>query len=296
MIIRFNEIPDLGLDGARSPRYIETLPRRGYRFIAPVEQMSIIPPRPAVLPFDNLNRDPEQDFFGDAVANALTTELGNVSTLRVICRQSVLHLKGTRKTLPEIACDLRANVVVEGSVLVTGDGIRITSQLVQAMPEQHLWAKAYVCQVSDLLTVGGQVARDIADAVRVTLTSAEVGRLSRQRPVDPETHVAYLKARHHLGQYSREGFHKGLEYVHMALEKDPTHAPAHAHMTLCYPLLGFWGHLPGPEAYPRAKKAALKATALDDALSVAHWVLGWSGGCRIGTWQGARQRLSAPLT
>ena len=187
-------------DGARDPRYIETLHRRGYRFIAPVEQVRGIPPRLAVLPFDNLNHDPEQDFFGDAVADALITELGNVSTLRVISRQSVLHLKGSRRTLPEIARELKADVVVEGSVLVTGDGIRITAQLVQAVPEQHLWAKAYACRVGDILTVEGQVARDIAEAVQVTLTTAEVGRLSRQRPVDPEAHVAYLKARHHLGQ------------------------------------------------------------------------------------------------
>jgi TolB-like protein/tetratricopeptide (TPR) repeat protein len=228
-----------------------------------------------VLPFENLNHDPEQDFYGDAVADALITELGNVSALRVISRQSVLHLRGSRKMLPEIARDLKADVIVEGSVLVTGDGIRITAQLVQAIPEQHLWAKAYACQVGDMLTVGGQVARDLAEAVQVTLTTAEIARLSRQRPVDPEGHIAYLKARHHRAQGSREGFQKGLQYLHLALEKDPTHAPAYAHMALCYSLLGFWGHLPGPEAYPRAKKAALNAIALDNDLSVAHGVLGW---------------------
>ncbi len=262
-------------DDARAPVYIETVPRRGYRFLASVEPVRTAPLTLAVLPFENLTHDPEQDFFGDAVADALTTELGNVSTLRVISRQSVLHLKGSRKTLPEIARELKADVVVEGSVLVAGNGIRITAQLVQAMPEQHLWAKAYACQMGDILTMEGQVARDIAEAVAVTLTAAEVGRLSRQRPVDPEAHVAYLKARHHLGQYSREGFQKGLQHLHLALEKDPTHAPAYAYMALCYSLLGFWGHLPGPEAYPRAKKAALKAIELDDALSAAHWVLGW---------------------
>jgi len=270
-----NRLRDALREGPRSPRYIETLHRRGYRFIAPVEQVRIIPPRLAVLPFENLSREPAHDFFADGVTDALITELGSVAALRVISRQSVLHLKGSRKTLSEIARDLKADVVVEGSVHAAGDSIRITAQLVQAIPEQHLWAKAYACQVGDILTMEGQVARDIADAVQVTLTVSEVGRLSRQRPVDPEAHIAYLKARHHLGQYSREGFQKGLQYLHLALEKDPTHAPAYAHMALCYSLLGFWGHLPGPQAYPRAKKAALKAIALDDALSLAHWVLGW---------------------
>ncbi len=270
-----NRLRDALGDGAHNPRYIETLHQRGYRFIAPVEQVLIVPPRLAVMPFENLNHSPEQDFYGDAVADALTTELGNVSTLRVISRQSVLHLKGTRKTLREIAYDLNADLVVEGCVFLDGDSIRITAQLVQTMPEQHLWSKAYSCRMGDILTMEGQVARDIAEAAQVTLSTAEVGRLSRQRPVDLEAHVAYLKARHYLGQYSHDGFHKGLQYLHLALEKDPTHGPAYTQMALCYSLLGFWGHLPGPEAYPRAKKAALKAIALDDALSVAHWVLGW---------------------
>ncbi len=263
------------LDGACNPKYIETLHHRGYRFIAPVEQVLIVPPRLAVLPFENLNRSPEQDFFGDAVADALTTELGNVSTLRVISRQSVLHLKGTRKTLPEIACDLNADLVVEGCVLVDGECIRITAQLVQTMPEQHLWCKVYICQMRDILTVGGQVARDIAEAAQVTMSTGEVGRLSRKRPVNPEAHVAYLKARHYSGQNSRDGFYKSLQCLHLALEKDPTHAPAYAHMAACYSLLGFWGHLPGPEVYPRAKKAALRAIAGDGALSVGHLALGW---------------------
>jgi TolB-like protein len=262
-------------DGAHNPRYIETLHRRGYRFIAPVEQVLVIPPRLAVLPFENLNRSPEQEFFGDAVADGLTTELGNVSTLRVISRQSVLHLKGTLKTLPEIAQELKVDLIVEGCVVVNGDSVRITAQLMQTMPEQHLWSKAYSCRMRDILTAEGQIARDIAAAAQVTLSTAEIGRLSRQRPVDPEAHVAYLKARHHLGQYSRDGFHKGLQYIHLALEKDPTHARAYAQMAHCYSLLGFWGHLPGAEAYPRAKRAALKAIELDDTLSMAHWVLGW---------------------
>ncbi len=262
-------------DAARAPVYIETMPRRGYRFLANIEPVRTEPLTLAVLPFENLSHDPEQEFLGDAVADALTTELGNVSTLRVISRQSVLHLKGSRKTLPEIARDLKADVIVEGSVLVTGDGIRIAAQLVEAVPEQHLWAKGYAGQMGDLLTLGGRVAREIAEAIQVTLTAAEVGRLSRPRPVHPEAHVAYLKARHHLGHNDREGFRRGLQYLQIALEKDPTHAPAYAHMALCYSLLGFWGHMPGPEAYPRAKKAVENAIALDDALSVAHWVSGW---------------------
>lgn len=261
-------------DAARTPRYIETLPHRGYRFIAPVESVLTILPRLAVLPFANLNPNPEQDFFGDAVTDGLITELGNVSTLRVISRQSVLHLKDTRKTLPEIARELKVDLVIEGCVHVNGENIQITAQLVQTTPEQHLWSKAYSSRMGDILTVEGQVARDVAEAAQATLSTAEIGRLSRRRPVDPDAQVAYLKARHHLGKISHDGLHQGLQYLHMALEKDPTHAPAYAQMAVCYSFLGFWGHLPGAQAYPRAKKAAVTAIALDDALSVAHSALG----------------------
>jgi len=270
-----NRLRDALCDGARHPRYIETLPRRGYRFIAPVEQVHTARRTLAVLPFENLNHDPEQDFFADAVFDALTTELGNVSSLRVISRQSVLHLKGTRKTVPEIARDLKADVVVEGSVLLAGGSLQITARLVQAAPEQHLWAKAYACEMGDILTIQGRVARDIALAVQVTLSAGEEVRLSRPRPVHLEAHLDYLKARHLMDQNSRDGFQKGFQCLQTALAKDPSHALAHSHLAECYSLLGFWGHMPISEAYPRAKELASRAVALDDGLSCAHSILGW---------------------
>jgi TolB-like protein/tetratricopeptide (TPR) repeat protein len=262
-------------DDARAPVYIQTVPRRGYRFLARVEPVRTAPLTVAVLPFESLSHDAEQEYLGDAVADALTTELGSVSTLRVISRQSVLHLKGSRKTLPEIAGELKADVIVEGSVLVGGDGTRITAQLVQATPEQHLWAKAYSCQIGDLLTVEGQVVRDMARAVELTLSPAETALLSRPRPADPQAQIAYLKARHYMDQNSREGFQKSFQYLQTALERDPSHAPALARLAEYYSLLGFWGHLPIGEAYPRARELALRATVLDSGLSIAHWVLGW---------------------
>jgi tetratricopeptide (TPR) repeat protein len=198
-----------------------------------------------------------------------------VSTLRVISRQSVLHLKGSRKTIPEIARELKADVVVEGSVLVTGNRVRITAQIVQTMPEQHLWAKAYACEMGDILTVEGQAVQDMALAVQVTLSPSEKAQLSRPRPVDPQAQIAYLKARHHMDQNSREGFQRSFEYLQMALKRDPSHAPALARLAEYYSLLGFWGHMPSSEAYSRAKELALRATVLDGSLSIAHWVLGW---------------------
>lgn len=270
-----NRLRDVLRDRARNPRYIETLHHRGYRFIAPVEQIPIGPARLAVLPFENLNRQSSQDFFADAVTDALITELGNVSALRVISRQSVLHLKGSRRTVPEIARELGVDAVVEGSVAHAAGRIRATAQLIQAEPEQHLWARAYECEVADLLTTGAHTAKAIAEAIQVALTSGEAARLSRPQPIHPEAHLAYLKARHHIGIWTGENLKKALEYLRSALQKDPTYAPALAHLADCYSGLGFWGHMPFQEAFIRGKDAALKALALDDALSAAHWAFAW---------------------
>ena len=263
-------------DSTTKPRFIETLPRLGYRFIAAVEADRAAQPTLAVLPFENLNHDSEQDFFADGVADALTTALGNVSTLRVISRQSVLHLRGTRRTVAEIARELKTDAIVEGSVLQAGSRVRITAQLVQVAPERHLWAKGYECEMGDVLTIQGLVAQAIAEAVQVALTPAEKQRLGRPRPVDPEAHLAYLRGRHHMGQWSRESFERALAYFRSALEKDPAHALAYAHMADCYAMLGYWGHLPFRDAYLKSKEAALKALALDETLSTAHWAFAWA--------------------
>ena len=231
-------------DSTVKPKFIETLPQLGYRFIAHVEAPPCAPPTLAVLPFENLNRDPEQDIFADGVADALTTALGSISTLRVISRQSVVHLKGTQRTVPEIARELKTDFVVEGSVLQASGRVRITAQLVQVAPERHLWAKAYECEMGDILTIQGQVSMAIAEAVKVVLTPAEKARLVQPRPVDAEAHLAYLKGLHHMGQWSRESFEKALAHFQSAVERDPSHALAYAYMADCHGMLGNWGIAP----------------------------------------------------
>lgn len=263
-------------DSSARPRFFETLPQLGYRWIAGVEPRASPPRTLAVLPFVNLNHDPEQDFLADGVADSLTTALGNIVTLRVISRQSVRHLKDTERTIPEIARELNVDVVVEGSVLRADRRIRITAQLVQVAPERHLWAKAYDCELGDILTLQGQVALAIAEAVKVVLTPAEKGRLERSRPVQPDANLAYLRGLHHMGQWSRESFEKALHCFRSAVETDPAHALAYAHMADCYGMLGNWGHRPFVEAFQSAKQAATQALALDDTLSTAHWAYAWA--------------------
>ena len=263
-------------DRASSPRFIETLPRRGYRFIAPVERHgSASLPTVAVLPFENLNHDPAVEYFTDGVTDAIITELAKLKALRVISRQSVLRLKGTDRPLCDIARELDVSGVVEGSALHDGARARLTAQLILLDPERHVWAESFECDMREILETERRVARAVAHGVEAALAPSERAALDAPALVHPEAHEAYLKARHHGDAWSREGFEKSLHYLHCALSFDPEHAPAHAQLAWTLSRLGYWGHVPVDQAFPSAREAALRALALDERLSSAHEALGW---------------------
>jgi TolB-like protein len=270
-------------DSADHPRFIETLAKRGYRFMARVEPCErLAEPRLAVLIFENLNRDPDQDYFAEGISDALITELGSVSSLRVISRQSVLRFKDTKKSLTEIARELKVDALLEGCALHSDKRVRVSAQLVRAEPEQHLWAQSYECELGDVLAVQGRIAHSVAEAVEAALTPKDVARLARPRPVNSQAHLAYLKARHHWGTWTKEGIEKALRHLDEAIQADPEFAPAYSMLSYCMTVLGFWGHVSQKEAYGKAQGAALRALALDDllcdahtALGVAHWFGEW---------------------
>jgi TolB-like protein len=262
-------------DSAVKPAIIETIRKRGYRLIAAVSGLLPAPrARLAVLPFENLNRDAELDFFAAGVADALTTELGNIASLQVISRQSVLAVARSGTALPEIARRLRVDAVLEGSALQAGERVRITAQLVRTEPERHVWAQSYVADMKDILELQGRVARAVAEAVEAALTPSEVARLSRPRPIHPEAQLAYLKARYHAARWDREGLEKGLAFAQKALQIDPSCAPAYVLVGYGLTVLGYWCHLPVEVAYPRAREAASRAIQLDGSLGEAHAILG----------------------
>src|SRR5947208_12805772 len=164
-------------DVAETPRYIETLPRRGYRFIGITEYprhgtaSSIL--SLAVLPLENLSRDPEQEYFADGLTEALITDLAQISALRVPSRTSVMRYKGTSKPVPQIAHELQVDAVVGGSILRAGDRVRITAHLIQGADDRHLWADTYERDLRDVLSLQNQVAQAIADQIKVKLTPEE---------------------------------------------------------------------------------------------------------------------------
>ncbi len=265
-------------DKAQAPRYVETLPGRGYRFIAPVRRdRSFAEPTVAVLPFANLNRDPAKDYFADGVTDALITELARIPAVRVISRQSVLHLKGSSWKMEEIARDLGVDGVVEGAVLHEGRRARLTAQLILTEPERHVWAQSYDCDMSAVLTTQREVARAVAGCVNAALRPAGVVLPPQlgARPVAPEVAEAYLNARTEFEKMSAEGIGNALQYFREMTLKAPDFAPGLTWYSACLFMLGYWGHAPSSEVYPSAKHLALQALAIDDSLSRAHLVLAW---------------------
>jgi TolB-like protein/Tfp pilus assembly protein PilF len=275
-----NCIRDALDDTAQSPRYIETLPRRGYRFIAPIErQRPFAEPTLAVLPFANLNGDPAREYFADGITDALITELARIKALRVISRQSVLHLKGSSRKVDEIALELRVDGIVEGAVLHEGNRVRVTAQLILLEPERHAWAESYDCDMAAVLTTQREAARAIAACVAFALRpEAAIARTAVPAGPEssgwtPEIIETYLKALSELGKMNAEGLEKSLQYYRELTTKAPDFALGLAGHASCLFALGWWGHAPAREVYPSAKAMLSKAIALDDNLSAAHMML-----------------------
>jgi TolB-like protein/Tfp pilus assembly protein PilF len=249
----------------------------------------------AVLPLTNLSGDPAQDYFADGMTEELIAQLGQIEALRVISRTSVMLYKGVKKPLPQIARELNVDAVIEGSVLRSGNRVRITAQLIQAATDKHLWARSYERDLNDVLALQSEVAGAIANEIQIKVTSQEQARLASARPVNPEAHEAYLKGRYYWNLRSIEGAKKGLEYFQQAIEKDPGYALAYTGLADCYILLGAYGSMPRKEGYARAKEAALKALELDETLGEAHASLGAAKIDYDWDWVGAEKELKRAI-
>jgi TolB-like protein/DNA-binding winged helix-turn-helix (wHTH) protein/Tfp pilus assembly protein PilF len=348
-VMRLREV--LG-DSSDSPCFIETLPRRGYRFIAPVEELGaaareaherevsnghpaktarppeeIVPPRLTspggvsgnywlalprililslalllgvivltgitahyrngviaskdkaktptslvVLPLENLSGDKEQDFFADGMTDDLIANLAKIRSLRVISRSTAMAYKGARKPLSEIARELNVDAVVEGTVLRSGDRVRITAELVQVSTDRHLWADTYESQIGDVLALQNRVSSAIVDEIRINLTPEEKERLAKNPAVSPQAYENYLKGRYYWNKRSDEGLTKAISYFEEATREDPQYALAYAGLADAYAIIGakIFGTMPASAAAPKAKAAALQALQLDTTLAEAH--------------------------
>ncbi len=324
-------------DSAEKPRFVETLPRRGYRFIAPVEQppdsartslpadsAAVIGPpaasaaeqpptarlRPgrvalalvglsaavaialawnvgglrqrllgktgppkiqsiAVLPLENLTGDPAQEYFVDGMTDALTTELAQTASIRVISRTSAMQYKGKYKPLPEIARELNVDAVVEGSVVRSGNRVRINAQLIQAAADRHLWAASYERELSDILALQGEISRAIASQVEAKVLPERQAHLASLRQVNPEAYEAYLRGMAYMETENERENEAAIVFLERATTLDPNFALAHARLARAY-LWRYFVWDPGKVWTERASRSVGKAISLDPKLADAY--------------------------
>jgi serine/threonine-protein kinase len=232
----------------------------------------------AVLPLENLSGDPAQDYFADGMTEELIASLSKIGNLRVISRTSVMQYKSARKPLKEIARELGVDAVVEGSVLRSGDRVRITVQLIHGATDRHLWAESYQRDLRDILALQSEVGRAIANEIRIKLTSQAQSLLANARPVNPKALEAYLKGRDYFNQGINKPVRKehddllksSITYFEQAINIDTDYALAYAGLAQACHWLASGGL---PEFYPKSKEAVTRALQLDDTLAEAHAAL-----------------------
>jgi TolB-like protein len=263
-------------DDARAPRFIETLQRRGYRFLAQIDRA----PDPiassekvvlAVVPFENLSGDPEQEYFSDGLTDEMITQLArlNPARLGVIGRTSAMKYKKSGRTITEIGRELGAAYVLEGSVRRAAGRVRITSRLVEVANQTHVWTQTYDRDFDDILTLQSEIAQAIAREIDIQLAPGEAARLAHPRGISAEAHEAYLKGRYFWNKRTADAFKKGIEYFTRAIEHEPNYAAAYDGLCDSYVMLACRGVLPVTETFTKAKGAAQHALTIDPELGEA---------------------------
>jgi TolB-like protein len=265
-------------DSADTPRYVETVARRGYRFIGSLVTANPAPAilSIAVLPLENLSYDPDQEYFADGLTDALITNLAKIGSLRVISRTTAMHYKGTRRPLSEIVRELKVDKVVEGAVQRSGDRVRISAQLIDAATDTHLWAESYESDVRDVLGLQARITKAIAAEIQVQLTPREQAHLTHNRQVNRDAYEAYLKGRYHWYKRTAGGLNKASQYFERAIEIDPNYAAAYGGLADTIATAAFWGFVAPEPAFDRAKAVAQKALLLDETMAEPHAALGFS--------------------
>jgi TolB-like protein/Tfp pilus assembly protein PilF len=228
----------------------------------------------AVLPFDNLSRDPDNAYFAEGVQDEILTRLAKVADLKVISRTSTQHFKSAPENLPQIAKQLGVTNILEGSVQKAADQVRVNVQLINAMTDAHMWADTYDRKLTDIFAVESEIAKAIAETLQAKLTGAEKSSITKAPTANPEAYELYLKGRFFWNKRTGDDLRKSIEYLKQAIAKDPGYALAYAALADSYGLLRFYGGASPPESVVPAEAAAKKALELDDSLAEAHASLG----------------------
>jgi TolB-like protein/Flp pilus assembly protein TadD len=227
----------------------------------------------AVLPFENLSRDPDNAYFADGVQDEIVTRLAKIGDLKVIARSSTQRYKSSGEDLREIGRQLGVAHVLEGTVQKAADNVRVRVQLINATTETHLWAETYDRKLTDIFAVESEIATKVAGELRAKLTRPEQNALSVRPTENPEAHQLYLLGRYFWNKRTAADLKKAIGYFYQAIEKDPNYALAYAGLADAYVLLAGYGEGRPKDTFPQAKAAAMKALELDSTLGEAHAAL-----------------------
>jgi TolB-like protein/Tfp pilus assembly protein PilF len=228
----------------------------------------------AVLPFDNLSRDPDNAFFAEGVQDEILTRLAKVADLKVIARTSTQKFKSSPENLPDIAKQLGALNILEGSVQKVNDQVRVNVQLINALTNAHLWAEIYDRKLSDIFAVQSDIAKTVADTLQAKLTGSEKQMIAAQATTDTTAYELYHKGRSLWGKRTGDNIPKAIAFYEQAIARDPNYALAYAGLSSAYILSPFYAGADRLEMSAKAKEAALKALRLDPNLAEAHAALG----------------------
>lgn len=226
--------------------------------------------RVAVLPLVNMISDPTDEYFSDGMTEELISTLANLSGLQVISRTSIMQYKNTQKKAAEIGRELMAGTIIEGSVRKAGRRVRISVQLIDAQEDKHLWAQSYDRQLEDVFAVQGDIARNVAEALKIKLLPRESVRIEKKATHSMEAYSLYLKGRYHWNKRTGEGVEKAIEDFQSAINLDPNYALAYAGLADCYNIQANYQYTSLEEAYSKARKAAVRAIELDNGVAEAH--------------------------
>ncbi|MEW6212680.1 MAG: winged helix-turn-helix domain-containing protein [Acidobacteriota bacterium] len=320
-------------DDAREPRFIQTIPKQGYRLIptvsfekheaastskrkilliaSSVAVLLIIaliiawktgrnrssaepgskPIRSiAVLPLEDLSPDSKEEYFAEGMTEAIISDLARTAPIRVISRTSSMRFKNTAKAIPEIAAELGVDAVIEGSVLRSGNRVRIIAKLIDGASDQTLWTQSYEREMGDLLALQSDLSADIARQIKL-----ELNKPSAPVRLSAEAYEAYLKGRFFWNKRDKDSLLKSVAYFQQAIGLEPLYAPAHTGLADAYNYLGVFGHAPQQDVYPRARQSALKAIEIDPRLSDAHAALGFNLMYADWDWQAALEELERAI-
>ncbi len=281
-------------DSAESPRYIETLPARGYRFIGKPDAAPGTPRTMLlVLPFENASADPGQEYFCDGMTEEVIGQLGrlNQQRLGVIARASAMRYKNTGKGIDQIGRELGVAYILKGRVLRTGDVVRTSAELIQVAGQRHLWAESYQHSQAEDPAVPNRLTQRITRSLEIELLPADQAVRREAPTTNPQAHEAFLRGRYSLSKGTSEGFKEAIEHFERATWHDPGYAVAHAGLATAYDLADFFRVFPARQAFPRAKAAALRALELDEGLAEAHNALAFAVLSFDWNWPGAERRF-----